>query len=171
MKSPVPIPTIELELLADLAREAGAAILGYFRQDVTIDRKDDHSPVTDADRAADAILAAGLRKLTPDIPVITEEEVADGIAPTDVGSRFWLVDPLDGTREFIHGRDEFTVVLNHCRQVLFCVGQAVEVVNQQPGLAVVKITPGKIQVANITEPNQFPHRHPGRNLQGAQAPL
>ncbi|MDH3236635.1 MAG: 3'(2'),5'-bisphosphate nucleotidase CysQ, partial [Alphaproteobacteria bacterium] len=70
---------------------------------------DDYSPVTDADRDADAIIAAGLRALTPDIPVITEEEVADGLAPTRIGTRFWLVDPLDGTREFIHHRDEFTV--------------------------------------------------------------
>jgi len=105
----VPIPTIELDILADLAREAGDAILRYFRKDFKVDRKGDHSPVTEADRAADAIISAGLRKLTPDIPVITEEEVSDGVAPTTVGSRFWLVDPLDGTREFIHGRDEFTV--------------------------------------------------------------
>ena len=109
VKPSVPIPSIELDILADLAREAGAAILRYFRQDFVVDHKDDHSPVTEADRAADTIIAAGLRKLTPDIPVITEEEVADGVAPTVVGTRFWLVDPLDGTHEFIHGRDEFTV--------------------------------------------------------------
>ncbi len=109
VKPSVPIPTIELDILADLAREAGAAILRYFRRDIVVDRKEDYSPVTEADRAADTIIAAGLRKLTPDIPVITEEEVADGVAPTTMGTRFWLVDPLDGTREFIHGRDEFTV--------------------------------------------------------------
>jgi 3'(2'), 5'-bisphosphate nucleotidase len=98
-----------LEAVEALAREAGEAIMGYYRSDMTVDRKDDYSPVTDADRDADAIIAAGLRKLTPDIPVITEEEVADGLAPTKVGNRFWLVDPLDGTREFINHRDEFTV--------------------------------------------------------------
>lgn len=92
-----------------LAREAGDAIMGYYQGDVAVDRKDDHTPVTDADRDADAIIAAGLRKLTPEIPVVTEEEVSEGLAPTRVGDRFWLVDPLDGTREFIHGRDEFTV--------------------------------------------------------------
>ncbi|MHA1535970.1 MAG: 3'(2'),5'-bisphosphate nucleotidase CysQ [Alphaproteobacteria bacterium] len=105
----MPTSNIELDSLIDLAREAGTAILRYFRQDFTVDRKDDHSPVTEADRAADTIIAAGLRKLTPDIPVITEEEVADGVAPSVAGTRLWLVDPLDGTREFIHGRDEFTV--------------------------------------------------------------
>ncbi len=121
VKPSVPIPTIELDILADLAREAGAAILRYFRRDFVVDRKDDHSPVTEADRAADTIIAAGLRRLTPDIPVITEEEVADGVAPTAVGTRFWLVDPLDGTREFIHGRDEFTVniaLIDECEPVI-----------------------------------------------------
>jgi 3'(2'), 5'-bisphosphate nucleotidase len=98
-----------LEAVEALAREAGEAIMGYYRNNVAIDRKDDYSPVTDADRDADAIIAAGLRKLTPEIPVVTEEEVAEGLAPTRVGKRFWLVDPLDGTREFINDRDEFTV--------------------------------------------------------------
>ncbi|MEJ2121013.1 MAG: 3'(2'),5'-bisphosphate nucleotidase CysQ [Alphaproteobacteria bacterium] len=98
-----------LDAVEALAREAGEAIMSYYRNNVAIDRKDDHSPVTDADRDADAIIAAGLRKLTPDIPVVTEEEVAEGLAPTRVGKRFWLVDPLDGTREFINDRDEFTV--------------------------------------------------------------
>ena len=76
-----------LEAVEALAREAGEAIMGYYRSDVAIDRKDDYSPVTDADRDADAIIAAGLRKLTPDIPVVTEEEVAEGLAPTRVGKR------------------------------------------------------------------------------------
>jgi 3'(2'), 5'-bisphosphate nucleotidase len=98
-----------LDAVEALAREAGEAIMGYYRGDIAIDRKEDYSPVTDADRDADAIIAAGLRKLTPEIPVITEEEVADGLAPTKIGTRFWLVDPLDGTREFINHRDEFTV--------------------------------------------------------------
>lgn len=109
MKPSVPISTIELDIPIHLARQAGAAILGYFRRDFVVDRKEDHSPVTEADRAADAIIAAGLREFTPEIPVITEEEVADGVAPSAVGTRFWLVDPLDGTREFINERDEFTV--------------------------------------------------------------
>jgi len=98
-----------LKAVEALAREAGEAIMGYYRNNVAIEQKDDYSPVTDADRAADAIIAAGLRALTPEIPVVTEEEVADGLAPTRIGARFWLVDPLDGTREFINDRDEFTV--------------------------------------------------------------
>lgn len=71
--------------------------------DVT--EKADHSPVTQADLAADAIIVPALAALTPDIPVISEERPL----PAHAGGTFWLVDPLDGTREFIHRRDEFTV--------------------------------------------------------------
>jgi 3'(2'), 5'-bisphosphate nucleotidase len=65
--------------------------------------------VTDADEAAEAIILPGLRALTPDIPVVAEEAMAAGGAVDVSGGRFWLVDPLDGTREFIAHRDEFTV--------------------------------------------------------------
>lgn len=73
-----------------------------------VETKEDDTPVTEADRAAEAIIVAGLRAATPDIPVIAEEEVAAGrvVSP---GPVFWLVDPLDGTREFAAGRDEFAV--------------------------------------------------------------
>lgn len=97
-----------LELAADLARKAGAAILGVREQGFAAERKADASPVTAADRAAEAVIVAGLREATPHIPVIAEEEVAAGriTAPT---REYWLVDPLDGTREFIAGNDEFAV--------------------------------------------------------------
>ena len=71
--------------------------------------KTDGSPVTAADHAAEAIILPVLRTLTPDIPVISEEEAAAGLSPAIGGSRFWLVDPLDGTKEFIKQNGEFTV--------------------------------------------------------------
>ena len=71
--------------------------------------KADKSPVTDADHAAEAIIVAGLRKLTPERPVVAEEEMAAGRVPTLDGGPFWLVDPLDGTKEFIKRNGEFTV--------------------------------------------------------------
>jgi 3'(2'), 5'-bisphosphate nucleotidase len=92
-----------------LAREAGAAIMTFYRGDVGVRHKADKSPVTDADHAAEAIIAAGLRRLTPDLPLVAEEEMAGGKAVDVSGGRFWLVDPLDGTKEFIAHRDEFTV--------------------------------------------------------------
>ncbi len=99
-----------LDLAADLARRAAAAILAVRAAGFAIDRKADRSPVTAADRIAEALIVEGLRAATPDIPVVAEEEVEAGTAPSpDAAARFWLVDPLDGTREFAAGRDAFTV--------------------------------------------------------------
>ena len=80
-----------------------------YRTDFDNTRKDDGSPVTLADTAAEAVILPGLRALTPDIPVVSEEEHSAGDSPEAVGNRFWLVDPLDGTREFLKRNDEFTV--------------------------------------------------------------
>ena len=97
-----------IALASALALEAGAAILAVREHGFDVVRKEDRSPVTAADHAAEAIIVAGLRKATPGIPVIAEEEAAAGriTAPTQ---EFWLVDPLDGTREFAAGNDEFAV--------------------------------------------------------------
>jgi len=97
-----------LALAADLALQAGAAILAVRARGFAVERKDDRSPVTEADRAAEALIVAGLRAAAPDIPVIAEEEMADGRI-TAPSAQYWLVDPLDGTREFAAGRDEFVV--------------------------------------------------------------
>ena len=93
------------QALIPISRAAGAEILRFYRTDLDVDRKDDHSPLTEADRASDAVIVPALRALTPDIPIVSEEQVADDIS----GGVFWLVDPLDGTKEFIAQRDEFTV--------------------------------------------------------------
>ena len=116
--------TALLELAADLAHRAGDAILAIRARGFETLRKADLSPVTEADHAAEAIIVAGLRAATPDIPVIAEEEMEAGIAP-DVDHDYWLVDPLDGTREFSALRDEFTVnigLVRHGVAVLGVVG-------------------------------------------------
>ena len=93
-----------------IARRAGAAIMPYFRGAYATAHKEDRSPVTDADHAADAAIKPALAALLPGVAVVTEESVAAAPAPeTLAGARFWLVDPLDGTKEFIAHRDEFTV--------------------------------------------------------------
>jgi 3'(2'), 5'-bisphosphate nucleotidase len=92
-----------------VARDAGAAILGVYESDFAVRDKDDRSPVTDADEKAERLILARLAALTPDIPVVGEESVAAGHVPDIGGGRFWLVDPLDGTREFINRNGEFTV--------------------------------------------------------------
>jgi len=100
----------ELTALAvRLATEAAAAINAVRAAGFAVERKTDRSPVTEADRIAEALIVEGLRAATPDIPVIAEEEVEAGRAPAVLGPRFWLVDPLDGTRDFAAGRDHFTV--------------------------------------------------------------
>ena len=95
--------------LTDLVIQAGAAILAVNRGAMRIDGKLDGSPVTEADLAADRIIAEGLARLAPDIPALSEERV-DLARPPYQGS-FFLIDPLDGTKEFVAGRDEFTVNL------------------------------------------------------------
>jgi len=95
--------------LTDLVIQAGAAIVAVNRGTMRIDGKLDGSPVTEADLAADRIIAEGLARLAPDIPALSEERV-DLAQPPYHGS-FFLIDPLDGTKEFVAGRDEFTVNL------------------------------------------------------------
>jgi 3'(2'), 5'-bisphosphate nucleotidase len=111
-------------LATELAARAGEAILQVRRDGFDVQRKADRSPVTAADHAAEAIIVAGLRAATPDIPVIAEEEVAAGRI-TAPSKQFWLVDPLDGTREFAAGNDEFAVnigLVRDGRVVLGVVG-------------------------------------------------
>ncbi|WP_154715842.1 3'(2'),5'-bisphosphate nucleotidase CysQ [Sterolibacterium denitrificans] len=97
-----------LEPLCAIARRAGAAIMAIYATDFAVRDKNDASPVTEADEKAEAVILAELARLTPEIPVISEEAAAAGRLP-QVGQRFWLVDPLDGTKEFISRNGEFTV--------------------------------------------------------------
>ncbi|WP_264310711.1 3'(2'),5'-bisphosphate nucleotidase CysQ [Pseudomonas putida] len=92
-----------------LAHRAGEAILPFWRADVAVANKADDSPVTAADLAAHRIIADGLLALAPQIPVLSEEDCDISLAERQSWSRWWLVDPLDGTKEFIAGSEEFTV--------------------------------------------------------------
>lgn len=98
-----------LTAVVALARQAGAKILEIYHSDFTAERKDDGTPVTVADTAAEAIILPGLRALTPGIPAIGEESAAAGNDQPVDSDTFWLVDPLDGTREFVKRNDEFSV--------------------------------------------------------------
>ena len=94
--------------VADVAREAGEAILTVVRRGFEVEAKHDTSPVTEADRAAELVILAALARAAPGVPVIAEEEVAAGRIPAHKDTYF-LVDPLDGTKEFIRGGDDYTV--------------------------------------------------------------
>ena len=97
-----------LDELAVAAREAGAAILDVVRRGFDVEKKQDASPVTEADRAAELVILAALARSAPGVPVIAEEEVAAGRIPAH-DDTYFLVDPLDGTKEFIRGGDDYTV--------------------------------------------------------------
>src|SRR5215469_8396984 len=109
-------PAIDLEAaaalmapLTELVVEAGAAILAVNRRAMKVEDKHDGSPLTEADLCADGIIGEGLKRLVPEVPALSEERV-QAATPPYRGS-FFLIDPLDGTKEFIAGRGEFTVNL------------------------------------------------------------
>jgi 3'(2'), 5'-bisphosphate nucleotidase len=94
--------------LTPLIHEAGALVMRVYATDFQVEIKGDESPVTLADQCAEKVIFDGLRRLTPDIPVVGEEAASAGDIP-DVSNRFWLVDPIDGTKEFVNRNGEFTV--------------------------------------------------------------
>jgi 3'(2'), 5'-bisphosphate nucleotidase len=99
------------QAVVDLAREAGRATMAYYDapESAGVREKEDRSPVTLADEVAHEILVEGLRRLDPSTPVVSEEATAASFETRSGWRRFWLVDPLDGTKEFIKRRAEFTV--------------------------------------------------------------
>ena len=98
-----------LQNVIALAGRAGTAIMSVYEQGIQVTRKDDNSPLTQADLAAHDIITRGLEKLTPDYPVISEESASIPFEVRRQWGTYWLVDPLDGTREFIKRNGEFTV--------------------------------------------------------------
>lgn len=98
-----------VEALVELALRAGEEILDVYAADAGASQKSDGSPVTEADTRAERVILAGLADLTPQTPVVAEEQAAAGTVPDVSGGPFWLVDPLDGTKEFLSRNGEFTV--------------------------------------------------------------
>lgn len=103
-----------------IAREAGSAILKVYAQDFEVEIKSDHSPVTAADKAANQVILNGLNALEEKIPILSEEG-GEYFVGADAKGRYWLIDPLDGTKEFVKRNDEFTVniaLIEHGKPVL-----------------------------------------------------
>jgi 3'(2'), 5'-bisphosphate nucleotidase len=104
---PLPLASLLAEL-TPLIREAGALVMRVYATDFQVEIKGDESPVTVADQHAEKVIFDGLRRIAPDVPIVGEEAASAGDIP-DVSNRFWLVDPIDGTKEFINRNGEFTV--------------------------------------------------------------
>ncbi len=100
---------IDLEFLAQLAMEAGRAILEVYGTEFTVEQKEDRSPLTLADRKSHRIIVEGLHSRYPDIPILSEEGRETHYSTRRAWRHFWCVDPLDGTKEFIRKNGEFTV--------------------------------------------------------------
>ncbi len=98
------------EQLGEIARGAGRVIMDVYATDFEVERKSDESPVTAADRDAEAMIVSAIRDgIATDFPIVGEEAAEAGVLPTLDGQPFWLIDPLDGTKEFISRNGEFTV--------------------------------------------------------------
>lgn len=99
-----------IDNVIDIALKAGRAIMEIYESgDFDVEIKDDNSPLTRADKAADSVINEGLKTLTPDVPILSEESASVAYSERSQWNQFWLVDPLDGTKEFIKKTNEFTV--------------------------------------------------------------
>lgn len=101
------------EVLADICEEAAALILPLWRSGLTVFSKADESPVTEADRRGEALIVERLTARFPEIPVISEEDASEFGTPDAIGPRFFLVDPVDGTKAFVRGDPNFTVNIGY----------------------------------------------------------
>jgi 3'(2'), 5'-bisphosphate nucleotidase len=146
-----------------LAVEAGAAILEIYSSDFSISHKADHSPLTEADLCANRLLLAGLRSLTPDIPVLSEESSDLALAERQRWTRHWLVDPLDGTREFVSRNGEFTVniaLIEDSRPILGVVHVPVQRRSYAGarGSDATLVTPEGMRAVRVAKPAHQPPR-------------
>jgi len=110
------------EALSETSRVAGNVVMKHYRSDFEVMFKDDKSPVTIADEESEAVILAALSVLQSDLPIVAEEQVAARGYPDFDGSDFWLIDALDGTKEFINRRDDFTINIGLIQNNFPCLG-------------------------------------------------
>jgi len=146
-----------IPVIRRLALEAGAVIMAvYDGPDFEVRSKSDASPVTEADMAADALISAGLRAAFPDVVLITEEQ-ADSHALT--AQTFLIVDPLDGTKEFVQRRGDFTVNIAYVhngvpvRGVVYAPAQGRLFYTRADGTTVEEMADGRIEPLRVSHPD------------------
>jgi 3'(2'), 5'-bisphosphate nucleotidase len=105
----IPDPSRLLDIALELAQEAGRRILSVYQSDFAVEHKADDSPLTAADLASHTLIVESLARLTPDLPCLSEEAADIPYATRRAWNRYWLIDPLDGTKEFVKRNGEFTV--------------------------------------------------------------
>ncbi len=142
-----------LDWLGQIARAAGAAILAHYERPVVVSFKHDRSPLTEADRSAHCVIVDGLLEWDRTIPVISEEGEIPPYEERSRWDRFWLVDPLDGTKEFLYRNGEFTVnialvvgdapvlgvVYAPALDLLYSAGRGLGAWKEHPGAAAVRV--------------------------------
>ncbi|MGQ0585993.1 MAG: 3'(2'),5'-bisphosphate nucleotidase CysQ, partial [Gammaproteobacteria bacterium] len=146
-----------LDLALELAVAAGARIREVYESDFAVTHKDDTSPLTQADLASHRLIVETLSRLTPELPVLSEEAAAIPFATRRQWPRYWLVDPLDGTREFIKRNDEFTVnvALVEGRRPVLGVIHAPALgltYGAARGAGAIKLAPGRVPLATRALP-------------------
>lgn len=152
------------EIFAELAVEAGAAIMRFYGTDAHAKAKSDQSPVCDADLAAENVILKGLKAALSQLPVVSEEAVAAGNRPTETGT-FILVDPLDGTREFLSRNGEFTVNLALIVDATPRAG-----VVYAPAAARIWIAGEEASMASVSPGERLPPREERQLLHARRAP-
>ena len=109
-----------LPTIIDIAEQAATKILEIYQTDFSVEDKEDKSPLTAADMASHNVIIARLTELTPNIPILSEESASVPYETRKTWSRYWLIDPLDGTREFVKRNGEFTVniaLIENCQPI------------------------------------------------------
>ncbi len=173
---------VDMDALCALAVEAGKAIMEVYETDFTVEYKEDDSPLTRADRLSHRIIADGLARLYPDVPVISEEGKGVPYETRSGWRLFWLVDPLDGTKEFIKKRGDFTVnialvedgrltaavVYAPAKGALYYASDALGAWKSQDGGAPVKIStkkPGPGEGSTVVQSRSHPSEKLARFLE------
>lgn len=161
-----------------IAREAGDAIMEVYRGDIDVQRKADNSPLTLADLAAHHVIENQLKQLTPELPILSEESASIPYSERQQWKRYWLVDPLDGTREFIKRNDEFTVnialidedrsvmgvVYAPAMDILYFAGQGFGTFKQAKDEPATRVTARPLNPAALTIAGS--RSHAGDRMQG-----
>lgn len=109
LRTPMDLASLDIDRLKEIALRAGEAVMAVYQSEFAVEHKDDRSPLTEADRRSNEVILAGLKETWPEVPVISEETKALPWQERRDWEWFWLVDPLDGTKEFIKRNGEFTV--------------------------------------------------------------